>query len=82
MRDRRKKITIKLGLGAQLLIPFILWYVVRTGIDVGYLLIAHLAIGCAGAVLLLHVWEQRAIPLWAVLTAYLLVGYWAGIVGY
>jgi hypothetical protein len=80
MRDRRK-ITIKLGLGAQLLIPFILWY---AGTRMGYLPIpvVHLAIGCVGGVLLLHVWEQRSVPLWAVFTAYLLVGYWVGTMGY
>lgn len=83
MRDRRKKkITIKLGLGAQLLIPFLLWYGVRANIHIGHLSVAYLLIGCAGAVLLLHVWEQRAVPLWAVFTAYLLVGYWLGMTGY
>ena len=83
MRDRRRnKITIRLGLGAQLLIPFLLWYGVHTGIHIGYLLLTHLVIGCAGAVLLLHVWEQRAVPLWAVFTTYLMVGYWLRIVGY
>ena len=82
MRDRRNKITIRLGLGAQLFIPFLLWYGVRTGIHIGYLSIANFTIGCAGAALLLHVWEQRAVPLWAVFTAYLLVGYWVGTAGY
>lgn len=82
MRDRRRrKITIQLGLGAQLLIPFVLWY---AGTRIGYLPapVAYFAIGCVGGVLLLHVWEHRAVPLWAVFSVYLLVGYWLGVMGY
>ena len=81
MRDRGK-IIIRLGLAAQLLIPFLLWYGVRTDIHLGYLSVANFTIGCGGAALLLYVWEHRAIPLWPVFSAYLLVGYWAGMMGY